>query len=274
MNTTVVTFSTEGLIGTKGIRISADGRFELIGAPEGAEIQQAEIVNYYQGQSKKRVFQRRFPLGGNLNLWEVFSLKGYDKIYVIDTNYKRGELFDGDEVAISCFFDFEIKFFEKEAIVNEKNKPLEFFEMRNPQHDPEKIGWYMLCSGIVGNGLNLNKKIAIITDHDCGKLDRYNSRKIPIVGDLFLPENIQLHYARDNNKASFNKFIKICHNQANVLKKHIRDSRHIYKHQPIAAVSPFLSHYKYWRKDAVLELGGTIKAPTVLDGTIEMYGRK
>lgn len=62
-------------------------------------------------------------------------------------------------------------------------------------------------------------KIAIVVDSELGNLPLYNTRKIPLLGDKFLPDNVELIYAsaeRDAN-SPLNKVIRTCESDAKSL---------------------------------------------------------
>jgi hypothetical protein len=63
--------------------------------------------------------------------------------------------------------------------------------------------------------------IGIVTDSDLINHSDYNKRKIPLIEDFYLPENVELIYASDGSSdTTFNKMIMWCHKQsADLFKK-------------------------------------------------------
>ena len=174
-----------------GMRLHANGQIELL-KPEysKAEIDNVEIVSFYQGENKQRAYSEKLPQNGNYNFRETGFLSDYDRIYVIDTNYNIDQKVDGEVMAISCFLSFKLNVENDNIIPSVLYKHPQLFEFRNPRipnQNAEKIGWYMLIDKICKEGVNPNEKIAIITDKDYGRLNEYNLRKVPIIENFFLP---------------------------------------------------------------------------------------
>jgi len=72
---------------------------------------------------------------------------------------------------------------------------------------------------------NNDFKILLVTDHDLGNLDRYNSQQIPLIEgtDLFLPSNFTLVYASayKKNDSILNNMISECDREASRLQDQV-----------------------------------------------------
>ena len=53
----------------------------------------------------------------------------------------------------------------------------------------EKFGWLIIITNIIHDSLNKSKKIAIVTDHDLDNHRAYNEKQLPILRDIYLPDN-------------------------------------------------------------------------------------
>ena len=262
------------------IRLHASGEIELL-KPEGskAEMDRVEIVSFYQGENRQRAYSEKLPQDGNYNFRETGFLSGYDRIYVIDTNYNTNQKVDEEVMAISCFLSFKLTVENENIIPSVLYKHPQFFEFRNPKNpnqNAEKIGWYMLVDKICQEGINPGEKIAIITDKDYGQLSRYNLREIPIIGNYFLPEQFSLHYARDKKNTGFlNKMINLCHEEADKLRNHIIENGHSFDEQPSPLFPELFDRFKFWiGQHKTLHINGIEPIPTSISGTVSLYGIK
>ncbi len=263
-----------------GMRLHANGQIELL-KPEysKAEIDNVEIVSFYQGENKQRAYSEKLPQNGNYNFRETGFLSDYDRIYVIDTNYNIDQKVDGEVMAISCFLSFKLNVENDNIIPSVLYKHPQLFEFRNPRipnQNAEKIGWYMLIDKICKEGVNPNEKIAIITDKDYGRLNEYNLRKEPIIENFFLPGQFSLHYARDKKNTGFlNKMINLCHEESNNLRDHIIKNGHSFDVQPSPLFPELFDRFKFWiGQHKTLHINGIEPIPTTISGTVSLYGIK
>jgi hypothetical protein len=82
--------------------------------------------------------------------------------------------------------------------------------------EPEKSAWHMFLE-LVQRDPNVKPRdrVALIVDHDLEHLDAYNNRTLPIHGDFFLPEGVDLIYAAEKGSEFLgSKLIRLCHQKA------------------------------------------------------------
>jgi len=86
--------------------------------------------------------------------------------------------------------------------------------MRGCIHNPEKIGWLVSYNIFVQAGIiDAKAKTLAVVDHDLGSIPAYNKRSIPVLGNEFLPQQMELIYASDATGAAesiSNKMISKC----------------------------------------------------------------
>jgi len=145
----------------------------------------------------------------------------YDHIYAIDTNTKE---FNNSDISISAVMRAYLsKKDGKKVWIN--YEPVTFLEFRKCEEPPENIGWMALCMAIEAQDAFKGLRIGIIVDSMKGSLKDFNSRKLPICDDYYLPEKFQLIYASaDSGNEIANKLIKRCDKQSSNLLKWILDN--------------------------------------------------
>ena len=77
---------------------------------------------------------------------------------------------------------------------------------------PEKYGWIIEIQRINREPPNRLKRFAIVTDHDLDNHISYNDKKLPILGEVYLPDNFILMYGRGDgpNQSLLNYVVKQC----------------------------------------------------------------
>jgi len=104
---------------------------------------------------------------------------------------------------------------------------------RNCPHpvDPEKYGWMAEIRRINHEPQNKLKRFAIVTDHDLDSHTSYNDKKLPILGEFYLPDNFVLMYGRGDgpNQSLLNYVIKQCDKESTEILNMIEQSGY-YQH--------------------------------------------
>jgi len=81
--------------------------------------------------------------------------------------------------------------------------------------NPELIGWNLIIKRHLRSA-HRNSKFIVFVDSEKDSLELYNSRKVSLFGDQFVPNNVKLCYSSDKDKDSLQgQMIKMCHNVAN-----------------------------------------------------------
>lgn len=141
----------------------------------------------------------------------------YDIVYAIDTNSIKTK--SGLFVSVGCAMEID-DFYQK--VKNRETKLTIICRETMFAHREIQLGEKLSLIGLISLILkekiskNPDLKVGIVTDHDLGNIDKYNSRKIPILNSLYLPENIKLIYASaDKKNASFlNQLMSMCDKRA------------------------------------------------------------
>lgn len=143
----------------------------------------------------------------------LFLASNFDIVWAIDTNTDDV----GDErVSVSCVLECCARLVaptQVEVLYSNHGNIV----FRNCQKDEEeRFGWLRLVKMITSHPkYSANLRIGVVTDHDIAKHSQYNARELPIYGELYLPPNFALMYARDNKMENvLNLLIKECHKDA------------------------------------------------------------
>ncbi|MCZ1265966.1 hypothetical protein ACIOBL_17970 [Paenibacillus taichungensis] len=151
-------------------------------------------------------------------------LHDYDFIYAVDTNTSNSLI--NDEY-FSVGVALEYKNYKKQELQFQSSFTIQL--NHKEKHLAEKLGIIELIKKIIiDKSLETNDlKILLVTDHDLGNIDRYNSREIPMIEetDLYLPKNFTLVYASADKKndSILNSMISQCDQEASrILKETMR----------------------------------------------------
>ncbi|MHC2000090.1 hypothetical protein ACYQR9_06560 [Methylobacterium sp. CM6241] len=69
-------------------------------------------------------------------------------------------------------------------------------EITRPKFDPEKLGWVTALEILLRENKILDgERVGVVTDHDLGNINALNSREIPILEDIYIPQRMQFIYA-------------------------------------------------------------------------------
>lgn len=167
---------------------------------------------YYIGQAGKekvltRTHDKVIPNEADL----LKHLSSFDMIIAVDTNTRK---IGGHSVSVSGIVHCIVK-----ASVNGDGYLAEFphhgiclFRSCPEKISPEKFGWINIIKEISRNAEDDARKICIVTDHDLDNHNKYNSRQLSIIDDVYLPINFTMMYGKgDSSKENLlNYLIQLC----------------------------------------------------------------
>lgn len=185
-----------------GIAIGLDRTLKRI--KDGERLPIIGDVKFSQSHSRESKLPKIIIKGipGNEYIMDPNSiLFGCDSIFAIDTNTRDIE---GHTISMTGVVHAFIKGDEL------KYAPITILEFRDPEVNPELLGWYAVIKSIKESADFADKNIAIIVDAHLDDLDAYNNKSKPILGDSYLPIGITLLYASaDKGTSVGNKLIKL-----------------------------------------------------------------
>jgi len=182
---------------------------------------------HYKGQSGKekvttRIQDKVIPHEGDLMKYLSAS---FDLIVAVDTNTK---VISSDALSVAGVVHCVIR-----ATPDPTSYNVEFpwhgavlFRNCPNEVSPEKFGWKAVMEGINKDSRNIARRFAIVTDHDLDKHASYNSRRVPVFGEFFVPDNFVLMYGRgDGPKQSvLNYLVGQCDRKSTGLLKEIEET--------------------------------------------------
>jgi hypothetical protein len=145
------------------------------------------------------------------------QLLAYDHLIAIDTNTNQ---VNGSTVSITAAYHiFPEKLEQGHAQC--RAAVIMLLELWNVVEKPENMGWYQVLNAINEHTIEFAGKIGLIVDSDLGNHQAFNTREKPILGDYYLPENVNIIYGSDKGGAEHlsTKMIKYCHDLASDLYK-------------------------------------------------------
>jgi len=211
----------------RGVHYDKD-RMEFMGLTTDGRLIKPEVTfsqTHYTGQSGKekvitRIQDKVIPNEGDLLKYLSSS---FDLIIAVDTNTK---LIAGETVSVTGVVHCVVQ-----ATPDPKGYDVDFpwhgaVLFRNcPNELPsEKFGW-MTVMQANRDPRNILKRFALVTDHDLGNHSLYNSRKIPIFRDFYLPDIFVLMYGRGDgpNQDLLNYVVRQCDKESTELLKEIEE---------------------------------------------------
>jgi len=199
-------------VAINGLQMSREGQIKfLVDGNERVPTYANLILAHERKNKEPKQTVRLKQNNNNLSLNLVQILFDNNFLYIIDTNTTK-ENIDGYYFSVTIVLEYQI---EKKIELLMTNSWMRSFKHKD-RHIGEKIGWIELIKMIVND--HSEQKISIVTDHDLGNIDKYNSRELPLIENthLFLPPNIKLVYASADKKndSIVNQLISICDKEA------------------------------------------------------------
>lgn len=182
------------------LRVSAAGALSLSLGGQPTKPISAYLETTYERAGKDPKVIHRTPLdpwapGVNPNL----ALERFDLLVGIDTNTAQRGV---DTISVGCLVKCEYHDFgEKIGVAWE---PRQIFEFRNASEPAENLTWRVFIESIAANKQFAGMRaVGIVVDSDFAMLPSYNSRRVPISGDFFLPDRYVLLYASADTGSEF-----------------------------------------------------------------------
>lgn len=134
------------------------------------------------------------------------QLQQFDLIFAIDSNKI---VIEDREFVGSCAVHVSLEYAGNNVWKNGTFTRLPAIISIPTELNPEPQAWKRLIEHLLPL---VSAKVAIVVDSELGDLPLFNSRKLPICGSFFLPENVQLIYASSERDSAspLNRAIKIC----------------------------------------------------------------
>ncbi|MCH5144138.1 hypothetical protein JMF94_03470 [Desulfovibrio sp. UIB00] len=176
---------------TTSLEISVNPKTGATSFGQPMENAYAEISHTRDGKTDK-VIQRVYQNPDMINFETDNILFNRDKLLFIDTNQKD---FFGIYFSVTAV-----------TIFRENNIFLLAFIVRAAKEKfEERKFWYYALRCLVSHGLiTLHEKINIYVDSHLGIIAKINSRSEPMCENIFLPQNMMLHYATADKGTEYN----------------------------------------------------------------------
>ena len=183
----------------------------------------------YTGQSGKekvitRIQDKVIPNEGDLMKYLSSS---FDLIIAVDTNTK---VISNEAVSVTGVLHCVVRATPDPASYNVEFPWHGAVLFRNcpKELSSEKFGWKTVMQEINKDPANIQKRLALVTDHDLDKHISYNGRKIPVSKDFYLPDNFVLMYGRGDgpNQNLLNYVVRECDKKSTDLLKEIEEKRY------------------------------------------------
>lgn len=171
------------------------------------------------------------------DIWR--HLNSYDLVVVMDTNTKP---LSGEHISVSVAKQLKVAHVSDASAQTFGPQAEQFSVFKGlPGGEAEKFAWLQFIKYLKGrpyyrDGL----KVAIITDHDAMMHNAYNTRKLPIFADKFLPEGFSLIYARGDGRkdSNLNEIIAKCDRLANTLLRDLEVDGCAFGDEAVVELSP------------------------------------
>ena len=187
--------STDGE--TTSLEISVNSQTGTISFVQPMKDTYAEISHKKEDNTDKviqRTYQDVDKLGSNIN----DTLFNCDKLLFIDTNQKE---LSGIHLSVTA-----ITILRENTIF-----PFAFIARTAKEKFEERKFWYYALRCLIAKGfISLHEKIHIYVDSHLGSITGINSRSEPMCENIFLPNNITLHYASADKGKEYNANKAFC----------------------------------------------------------------
>lgn len=153
----------------------------------------------------------------------LFLASDFDVFWAIDTNTKDvGE----ERVSVSCVLECYAQLIAPTRVEVLRRKHGNIVFRNCPKGEAERFGWSRLVKMITSQPkYSANLRIGVVTDHDMARHSHYNARELPIYGELYLPPNFTLMYARDDKMENVvNLLIKECDKDAETVLQQLKET--------------------------------------------------
>lgn len=162
------------------------------------------------GKSPKTII--KIPIESNWQLKPVEDyFSSFDFVVAVDTNTKMK-----DNQKLSCTVASTCRINRKGNRMSLDLWPI-YRQIFIDVEDPEKTGWISFIQEFCTyDCYSAGIKVGLIVDHDSGKIQQFNRKEIPVLGDVYLPSGFTLTYATsDVSDYLPNKLISFCDKESN-----------------------------------------------------------
>lgn len=162
---------------------------------------ESEMINTYSELSydrtkKPKIISRIPQRPGRISFESDTALReNFDALCAIDTNTITHL---GKTVSVVGVLLFRFVFISGKNGLEDywKTNTVFCIEITNPKFNPEKLGWVTALEILMReHKIRAEERTGIITDHDLGNINALNSRKIPIIENIYIPQRMQFIYA-------------------------------------------------------------------------------
>lgn len=206
---TFIEINLDEPVSCSGCRVGPAGQIELLADGKPITPASVNLSRCYDGKKKETIISQIPANPNQIQLIDnpIIALLNFDVIIAIDTNTIT---INGNNVSVACT---NICKLEKECnYITASYFPVEAYEFWNAKISPEKLAWCILIELIINKkSYSKNLKFAIITDHDRKQHSLFNTQKISIMENFYLPKNFTLVYATsDKGSELLNILVKAC----------------------------------------------------------------
>jgi hypothetical protein len=212
----------------RGVHYNKD-KMEFTGLTTDGRLIKPDVTfsqTHYAGQSGKekvitRIQDKVIPNEGDLM---KYLLSSFDLIIAVDTNTK---VIGSETVSVTGVVHCVVQVTSDPAAYNVEFPWHGSVLVRNCPNElsPEKFGWKTVIQETNKDPRNIPKRFALVTDHDLDNHTSYNSRRIPIFRDFYLPANFILMYGRGDGPSQnlLNYVVRQCDKKSTDILKEIEE---------------------------------------------------
>ena len=201
--------------GTKNAKISIDeaGDMTFVDALGNQIIPTfMERTVHYARKKGPKVQSRQMISGRLASVGGLTEFSKYDSVFVTDTNTRT---IGGKRISATCVIC--CRFHPEGAKVRvESQGRLNIYEFHEVPGKPEMLAILKVTRDVSRDiGSLAGLRFAFVTDSELSAHDDITSRRRPIYGKHYLPEEFSLHYASsDTGQEAINRLIRFCDKQA------------------------------------------------------------
>lgn len=222
-----ILFEDEQPVKLTEIKKLSDGTLKMFSDNEEIKPKNTSLVKSYKRDSgKDKILNQIKMKDAKFTVNQLELLKGFDIIFAVDTNTKD---INNSKISVVSAQCCEIKSNDTQT------GNFQFYSfglccIKNiPDNRAEKFGIKIIINQIQSNPkYKSSMKVALISDHDLDKINKYNNNELPIFGDFYLPDNFTLLYAsadKKNEGSLLNILISNCDTEANKFFEEVKNGK-------------------------------------------------
>jgi len=206
------------------LRLDSNGQVSFLKDDTDEIPQKAKLILSHpkdNNKGTKQIFNvPQIPTDIRLDLSSILL---YDYVFFIDTNTTKDKVDPDNFLSCTAMQAYKIK--DQDLIgIDEKSK-IFFHTEKLLAEKIAIIELLKILEDVNGVKMSITTKVMIITDHDLGNIEKYNSRELPLLENpkVYLPPNITLAYASADKKND--SFLNVIINQCDqTAKKNLREA--------------------------------------------------